>query len=132
MVSSSGIGSQTIEYTVVPGGTYRLRFDAYGIPDRFVVRYESICGPVEIDTGFRGQTSSGCLASSPCCSPSLGPSCTGTDGAVCPDGIGTGVTQDFTIPASINTTVYVTGFGVCGGTAYEFVLEGGGGASCPV
>ena len=127
----------TYEYAVTPGATYAANYDSFSVPDRFVVRYDSPCGPVVYDTSFTGLVSSGCAASAPCCVS--GPGCTGTAGQFCPPngggggppgGQGAGTIPDQVIP--VNTTkLYATAFGVCGGTANTFQLSGAGGGACP-
>ena len=105
------------------------------------MRLGSPCGTVAVDTEWTGLVDRGCAASAPCCPVGSAAGCTGTPGTYCPPsptganappgGPGQGLTDDFTIPAGI-TQVYMTAYGVCGGTANRVKLLGtGGSATCP-
>ena len=135
------LATTTYEYSVKPGGTYAAVYDSYGIPDRYVLRYDSPCGPVAYDTLFTGNAAEGCAASSPCCLASKypGADCTGVAGKYCPPnpngggpqgGAGGGITPDFIIPPT-TTKLYATAFGVCGGTKNKIKPTGADGGSCP-
>lgn len=109
LASSGGQGEET--YTVTlgsDGGTVTLNFDAYGVPDRFVVTYN---GSTVIDTGYRGDSGYNATLAG------LGlPAVTGP---------GSG-SASFVKPAGSPTTANVTVYAPLPGTAWEFTL------GCPV
>ena len=107
------------------------RFDAYNVPDEFVVRYGSPCGNQVWDSEPRGFSYLGCAATSPCCCGDLyggTPACafqncrSGTIFA-CPAGAGAGTSPLFAIPpppvgsGATTTTVYVSAYGLCANTS---------------
>jgi hypothetical protein len=108
-------------------------------PLRYVVRYGSPCGPLLYDTSFTGTVNDGCAASAPCCPTGLAAGCAGTAGAYCPPngggggppgGPGAGITPNLVIPAGA-TSIYVTAYGVCGGTGNTIKVTGADGGRCP-
>lgn len=117
-------------------------YDSKEIPDRYVFRADSPCGPVLYDTGFTGEWGRGCRASAPCCNATKysngGPGCLGDDsvnGPYCPpsfDGIspaappggpGVGETPPIQLPLGGNGKLYATAYGVCGGTLNRLTLN---------
>ena len=132
--------TSTYKYTVKNGTTYGALYDSFQIPDRFIVRANSACGPLLVDTSFTGEWRYGCLQSAPCCPDTLGGTCGGTGAALyCPPnetaggppgGAGKGTIASLPVPAG-STQLYVTAFGVCGGTQNEFTLTGPAGGACP-
>lgn len=119
-------------------GQYRLKFDAYTIPDRFVVRAFNPCGVQLFDSQTRGFAWAGCAATPECCCPlrSGNPACTFSGAACdyggsvpCPAGGDSSISPFFTVnapPGGGLPTIYVTAYGFCGNTNYEFQLLGPG------
>jgi hypothetical protein len=115
-----------------PNAPSSPRFDAFVIPDEFVVRYGSPCGPIAWSSEPRGASYRGCAATSPCCCADLYggtpacafSNCRGYSGTYyCPAGAGAGTSPQFTIPPTgggpgvATTTIYVTAYGLCAETS---------------
>jgi hypothetical protein len=103
--SSGGQGFQEITVTLGTGtGTVQLNYNAIGVPDRFVVKWN---GNTVIDTGYRGNSSYDSALAALGLPPVEGP------------GAGT-VTFEKTSAFPVNATVEV--YGPLPGTAWSFTL----------
>lgn len=106
--NSGGSGYQIIAVTLGSSfGTVTLNYEAYSVPDRFVVKYG---GVVVIDTGYRGITSYNTDLAALNLPPVTGP------------GLGTATF----VKTSTDPTATVEVYGPLPGTAWNFTL------SCPV
>lgn len=110
----TGTANQARIFTVTSAGTATFTFDAFLIPDRFVIRQGTLCGPTIYDSG---QAANGC-ASAPCCTaanfPAV-PACNAL-GPNCPAGTGAGSANVPVTPG----VYYIISYGVCTNTQYNY------------